>query len=128
MKLLRIVIWTHATYILVTGLWPLIDIGSFIAATGPKQDIWLVKTVGALLLPIAICLYSYLLVNTDFKPAILLGSLTAIAFICINFYYALNDVISNVYLLDGAVEFLFLIGWVCVAVSKPWKAYAKTDS
>ena len=31
-----------------TGLWALVDLGSFMAVTGPKTDHWLVKTVGIL--------------------------------------------------------------------------------
>jgi hypothetical protein len=33
---------------LATGLWPLIHMKSFVAVTGPKRDLWLVRTVGIL--------------------------------------------------------------------------------
>jgi predicted anti-sigma-YlaC factor YlaD len=32
----------------VTGVWALVDLDSFMAVTGPKTDLRLVKTVGAL--------------------------------------------------------------------------------
>jgi hypothetical protein len=83
--------------------------------TGYKTDIWLVKTVGALLIPIAACLYAHLFIKTDHTPALLLGGLTAVAFICIDLYYALTDVISDIYLADALVELLFLIAWMFVA-------------
>ena len=33
---------------LATGLWPLFNIESFQQVTGPKTDLWLVRTVGVL--------------------------------------------------------------------------------
>lgn len=35
-------------FYLITGIWPLLSINSFQKVTGPKFDLWLVKTVGAL--------------------------------------------------------------------------------
>lgn len=91
------IILTQATYTLLTGLWPLVHISSFLRVTGPKTDIWLVKTVGALLIPVSICLFSYRSIPTiDKRPALLLAGLCSIAFICIDFYYALTDVIPDV--------------------------------
>lgn len=105
----------QATYILLTAVWPLIDIKSFMDVTGYKTDIWLVKTVGALLIPIAACLYSHLFIETNHTPALILGAFTAAAFISIDFHYALNDVISDIYLADGLLELLFLAGWILAA-------------
>jgi hypothetical protein len=107
-------LWVHGIYILITALWPIVHIKSFMEVTGYKTDIWLVKTVGALLIPVAVCLLSNLFIRTDPRPAIILGSLTAIAFMCIDFYYVLADVISDIYLADAVVECIFLILWVCV--------------
>ena len=76
---------------------------------------WLVKTVGALLIPVALCLYAHLYFKSDHRPAIVLGSFTALAFACIDFYYAVNDVIPDIYLADGVVELIFLGGWLYIA-------------
>src|SRR5688572_7009590 len=35
-------------YFIITGVWPIVHIKSFMAVTGPKNDLWLVRTVGAL--------------------------------------------------------------------------------
>lgn len=118
MTLFRLLLWTHATYILITAVWPLIHIESFMYVTGYKTDVWLVKTVGALLIPVAITLYMYLFIRTDYRPAIALGSLTALAFIGIDVYYSLNDVISDIYLADALVEFIFLVLWLFAAFPK----------
>lgn len=117
MKIFRLLISAQATYTLITAIWPLVHIESFMAVTGYKTDVWLVKTVGALLIPVAITLYTYLFLTTDQRPAIVLGGLTALAFICVDFYYTLNDVISDIYLADGVVEIVFLSAWVYVAFS-----------
>src|SRR5690625_7432182 len=34
----------------LTGLWPLLHMSSFIKITGPKSDLWLVQTVGMIIL------------------------------------------------------------------------------
>jgi hypothetical protein len=38
----------QGVYYLLTGVWPLPSIGSFQRVTGPKTDLWLVRTVGVL--------------------------------------------------------------------------------
>jgi cytochrome b subunit of formate dehydrogenase len=40
---------SQGSYYVLTGLWPLLHRSSFLAVTGPKVDLWLVNTVGALL-------------------------------------------------------------------------------
>ncbi|HYE56274.1 MAG TPA: hypothetical protein VD996_15600 [Chitinophagaceae bacterium] len=92
-------------------------IESFMVVTGPKNDIWLVKTVGALLIPICCCFLTHLFLRIDHRPVIVLAAVSCIAFACIDFYYALNDVISKVYLADGAVQLLLLLSWIYLTFS-----------
>jgi len=117
-KIFRAILWIQGLYILSTAIWSLVHIESFMAVTGYKTDVWLVKTVGALLIPVALCLLMYLFIPSDYRPALVLGSLTAVAFISIDFYYALTDVIPDIYMADGVLEILFLITWIYIAVSK----------
>jgi hypothetical protein len=112
MKLLKVLTWIQGLYILITAVWPLLDIHSFMSVTGPKTDVWLVKTVAALLIPIALTMLAQERLHADHRLLALLGGGTATAFIWIDFYYALNDVISNIYLADGVVEIAFLCGWL----------------
>src|SRR3954467_3533004 len=44
----RVLAFIQAVYFALTGLWPLVHIKSFMAVTGPKQDLWLVRAVGVL--------------------------------------------------------------------------------
>jgi len=50
------VAFVQAWYYLVTGVWPLVNISSFQLVTGPKTDLWLVKTVGVLVTVISVTL------------------------------------------------------------------------
>jgi hypothetical protein len=110
-QLYRITLIFQGAYILLTALWPLIDIESFMMVTGYKTDVWLVKTVGALLIPVGLCLLSFLRKTSWQLPAFILGAGTAIAFMVIDVYYALNDVISDIYLADAVVKLIFLVIW-----------------
>jgi hypothetical protein len=111
-KLYRVLLWVQGVYTLLTALWGLIDIDSFMAVTGPKTDIWLVKTVSVILVAIGVALLSFLWVQSDPLPAILLGLLTSAGLAAIDFYYSGREVISWVYALDGIAEALFTLVWL----------------
>jgi hypothetical protein len=119
MKFIRILAVAQVVYIAVTALWPLVDIKSFMEITGPKTDVWLVKTVAALLLPISLTMSTLLYTARDQRSLFVLGASTAAAFLVVDLYYSLNDVISDIYLLDAVIEFFFLIGWAVVVFRKP---------
>jgi hypothetical protein len=111
-KLYRVLLWVQGGYTLLTALWGLIDIDSFMAVTGPKTDIWLVKTVSVILVAIGVALLSFLWVQSDPLPAILLGLLTSVGLAAIDFYYSGREVILWVYALDGVAEVLFALVWL----------------
>ncbi len=109
---MSVLLIVQSSYYLITALWPLIHIGSFMFVTGYKTDIWLVKTVGALLIPVSVTLASHIVFKTDHRAAILLGALSALSFMAIDFYYSLTGVISYVYLADGLIQLVFLFSWL----------------
>lgn len=111
-KIYTALLWIQGLYTLLTALWGLIDIDSFMAVTGPKNDLWLVKTVSVVLLAIAVTLLSFVFVSSDPLPAILLGFLTSAGLAAIDFYYSGREVISTVYALDGIAEVVFALAWV----------------
>jgi hypothetical protein len=115
-KLYITLIIAHGLYILVTALWPLLDIKSFMEVTGPKNDIWLVKTVGVLLIPIVICLFSALFLETHPVPVILVGISCSAGLAVIDFYYTSNKTIRGIYAWDGVLEIIFLTGWVYLLI------------
>jgi hypothetical protein len=116
MKMYRTILVAHSIYILITAMWPIIDIDSFMKVTGPKTDIWLVKTVGASLIPVGLCMLSFISIPAS-RPVIMLGGGTAISFICIDVYYVVSGVIPDIYLADAFVEALFLAGWIYIVLT-----------
>jgi protein-S-isoprenylcysteine O-methyltransferase Ste14 len=96
----------------------MIDIHSFMAVTGPKTDIWLVKTVSVLLLAISFSFFTSLFVNKNEWPVIVLAAGCCIALALIDFYYSANGTISAVYSLDGIAQLILLGGWVIVIFRK----------
>lgn len=107
---MRRLAFVHGAFNVVTGLWPVFDIESFEALTGPKVDRWLVKTVGLLLAVIG---------GTEIRAAArgepedvaLLGAGTSASLFAIDVVYATRRRISLVYLGDAAMQLGFVAAW-----------------
>jgi hypothetical protein len=99
-------------YILITAIWPLIDIESFMRVTGPKTDIWLVKTVAVLLIPISVGILLPLISPTHFLQSFMLGLSSAVGLAAIDFYYTINNTIDDIYMWDGILQCLFAVCWL----------------
>ena len=98
-------------YYVVSGAWPLVHMGSFQKVTGRKTDLWLVKTVGLLLVAIGGGLILAAL-NRQFVPALVFMAMgSAAALLLIELVYVSRRVISPIYLGDAAVELGFLVWW-----------------
>ncbi|MCL5280879.1 MAG: hypothetical protein M1376_13350 [Planctomycetes bacterium] len=99
-------------YFFLTGIWPLLHIESFQKVTGRKTDLWLVKTVGVLVLVIGLGLI-IAGIRQHFAPElILLAMASALGLIAIDLFYAFKRIISLVYVLDALVEVGFLVWWI----------------
>ena len=104
----------QAGYYLVTGVWPLIDMRTFEAVTGPKADRWLVKTVGGLVATTgaALALASR---RRRFPPElVLIAAGNAAGLAAIDAVYVAKGRISPIYLLDAVVEVPLLAAWAWV--------------
>jgi hypothetical protein len=94
----------------LAGVYPLLSMRRFLMVTGPKGDLWLVKTVGILIEVIGVVLFCSGF-SGDVSLTILLlaacssACLTAVGINCVS-----NEVISKVYLLDVAAELLLIAG------------------
>jgi len=115
-KIYRGLLWVQAIYTFLTAAWGLIDIDSFMEVTGPKTDIWLVKTVSVLLLPVVVCFFSALFLKMPFLPVFLIAVITTARLASIDFYYTARHTIKWIYAIDGIVELIFLMVWIYVAV------------
>jgi ABC-type Co2+ transport system permease subunit len=103
--ILNKLLFIQGLFYLLTGLWPLIHIQSFMAVTGPKTDVWLVKMVSMLTLSIALVLFSQ---RQQKSASPLLSMCSALSFLIIDLSYSLNGTISRIYLADAVVEALFV--------------------
>jgi len=104
--------FVQAVYFLITGIWPLVSIGTFQKITGPKQDLWLVKTVGVLVAVIGVVLGLAGVRRriTAGERLLALGSAAGLA--AIDVIYVLRRRIRPIYLLDAALELLLIAGWL----------------
>lgn len=89
----------------------MVHIESFQKVTGPKADLWLVKTVGLLLVGIGAGLIVAAL-RQQFDPAIIVIAIaSAAALVAVEIVYVLKHVIAPIYLADAAIELVFIFAW-----------------
>lgn len=118
-KILITLLLVQGIYTLVTAIWPLVDIESFMVVTGPKTDTWLVKTVAVLLIPIALLFLLNIYRRGPFLHVAVVGVFSALGLAGIDFYYTANETISWIYALDGALQVMFILCWVYLAMKLP---------
>src|SRR3954452_2953297 len=102
----------QGAYYAVTGIWPLLHMRSFLAVTGPKIDLWLVETVGALVT----CIGGQLLMSASsnaeasrMKP---LAAASAASLAAVEIIHVAKKRISPIYLLDAAAEIGIALLWL----------------
>ena len=105
----EVVLRSQGGYFMATGLWPVIHMPSFEAATGPKTDDWLVRMVGLLAFVIGLTIYAAARRTRVTREILLLAIGSALAFRAIDVWYALSGRISFIYLGDAMVE-LAIVG------------------
>ena len=102
-------------YFFVSGIWPILSMGTFLKITGPKTDLWLVKTVGIILAVIGAVLI-YAQINAEINSAIIILAIgSALSLALVEFVYVAKRVISPIYLADAIIE-LILIGWWILSI------------
>lgn len=96
--------WVHSIYYTLTGIWPLVHIASFLWVTGPKTDVWLVRTVAGLLVATGVGL-GLAARRSRFTPELaVIAAGQALALATVDVIYPLIGRISLVYLLDALPE------------------------
>lgn len=103
--------WLQGLYFVVTGIWPLVHMASFVALTGPKVDLWLVKTVGILIVVVGAVLLLGARRRTIGPELTLLAVGCAGSLAAVDLVYALSDRIWDVYLLDAVAEIALVALW-----------------
>ena len=84
--------------------------------TGPKIDIWLVKTVSVLVLAVGAVLILAGYSKSINLPLSLLALGSALGLAIIDVTYVLRRVISRIYLLDALLEIAFAVLWAWLLV------------
>jgi hypothetical protein len=105
----------QGVFYLATGIWSLLDIVSFQLVTGPKTDLWLVRTVGVLVTVIGAVLLLAGRGRRVTDEIVLLAVGSALGLAAIDVIYAVSGRISAIYLADAVVEvglaLLWLVAW-----------------
>jgi hypothetical protein len=109
--------WSQSVYTFITAVWPIVHVKSFMDVSGYKTDVWLVKTVGVLLTAISVALLVSIPNKSNF-PIAVLALFTAAGMAYVDFFYALNNTIPNIYMADGAIEILFAFVWLYLLIKK----------
>lgn len=102
----------QAIFYVITGIWPLVHIRSFMWVTGPKTDRWLVKTAGVLITVVGAALGLAGLRGRVAPEARLLAVGSALGLTGIDVVYVARRRISPVYLLDALAELLLVAWWL----------------
>lgn len=106
-NILNTVFIVQGAYFVITGVWPIVNIESFIIATGPKQDIWLVHMVALLSISIGLTFLQAAL--RRLRLPLFLGYTVPFSFLIMDIIYVANGTIDVIYLLDGSIQLLFVV-------------------
>lgn len=109
---MQLVARLQGVYYATTGLWPVVHMDSFLAVTGPKVELWLVKTVGLLIAVIGATLFLAGRRREITADVVVLGAGSAATLGFIDVAYSLRGVISKAYLLDAPIEAALASAWV----------------
>jgi hypothetical protein len=102
----------QAAYFGLTGIWPIVHMPSFLAVTGPKHDLWLVRTVGLLIVAVAIPLAMAAWRGTVVPEVFALAVASSAALTIIDVVYVARGTIRKIYLADAAAEVVLVAAWV----------------
>ena len=99
----------HGLFNVVTGLWPVVHMGSFEAVSGPKVDHWLVRTVGGLMAANGLAQLTARGAEQRLSAQVGLGTSAVLA--AVDVRYGATGRISRIYLLDAVVQLAWVVAW-----------------
>jgi hypothetical protein len=104
------ILWVQGLFYVLTGLWPLLHLRSFLAVTGPKTDLWLIKTVGALIAAVG-WFYCLSAMTGVTQPVIILAIAFPLILLIVDIRYVWTKTIPPVYLIDAGIELIFVLSY-----------------
>jgi len=114
---------TQGVYYILIGLWPVLQTSSFLAATGHKTDVWLVQSLGLMLVVIGgtLCLAAYR--RQKSPEVVLLALASAVVLAATHLWFVLEEHLSVAFLVDTVLElgiiFVWFYGWYRETVTPP---------
>src|SRR3954454_13702711 len=111
-RAIQIVAFIQAGYFLITGIWPLVSMRTFMTVTGPKTDVWLVKTVGLLVGVLGAVIGLAAWRGRITVEIVLLAVGCAAALTAIDVVYVVKRVIGRIYLTDAVAEVILIAAWI----------------
>jgi len=108
----RPIMLVQGLYYLATGIWPVINIASFEAVTGPKYDTWLVRTVGLVLTVVGLTLLIAARKMRAGMSTAVLAIGTALVLAVVDVVFVAGGQIRPVYLLDAVAEIGLVAWWI----------------
>jgi len=105
----------QGAFYFTTGVWPLLHLTSFLAVTGPKTDLWLVQTVGALLAVFGAALVLAARRDRLTPEWRLLAAAFALVLATVDIVFVARGTISPIYLADAAIEIPLAIAWAVIS-------------
>ena len=121
----RVLLWIQGVYYLLTGVWPLVSIRSFIWVTGQKtdhlptgleEDHWLVMTVSVLISAIALGILTAAWRNETVLSIAIVAVGAAVGLTAIDVIYVARGVIRPIYLVDAVVEVPLILTWIFILI------------
>lgn len=102
----------HVAYYVVGGLWPLVSMRTFLAVTGQKRELWLVRNLAWLMILIGAVLAVAARRGNTRAEISMLGAGSGAVFGAIDVWYVLvRRRIAPTYLLDGVVQLALAVAW-----------------
>src|SRR3954447_16649420 len=118
-RALTILAAVHAIYYAVTGVWPILHLRSFVAVTGPKVDLWLVKTVGVLVTAVGLVIAMAAWRGTIDAEIVTLAVACAAGLGASDVVYVVKRVVAPIYLTDAAAEAILIACWLVLWWARP---------
>lgn len=128
----HILLWVQGAYYLLTGVWPLVSIRSFIWVTGQKTDHlksgleidhWLVMTAGVLITAIGLGIVVAAARRSPSAEIITVAVCASIGLTAIDVIYTSRGMIGPMYLVDAVLQILLIGAWsAALLFNRPWAA------
>lgn len=117
----RVLAGLQGAYFLLTGVWPLVSLDTFIAVTGPKfdhlpkgteDDHWLLYTVSLLIISVGLSLIVAAVRRNVAAESVTLAVASSVGLLSIDVIFVARRVILPVYLIDAVAEVILIALWI----------------